>query len=68
MMKLIVLMSAALIIGYYVGRFPIWATWHGPVGAVLTVPLAIAVGIDPMLSLVGAGGLGSGFLVSRFAA
>lgn len=64
-MTYLALALVALWIGYVVGQQPHWATWHGPVGAVLVVPLAMFVGLDPVLSVVAPVCLGIGFLACR---
>lgn len=67
-MDYIVLGIVAVWIGHLVGQQTHWATWHGPTGSVLVVPIALALGLDPALSVVGSLCLGAGFLVARFAA
>lgn len=64
----IVLGLVAVWLGFLVGRQTRWAVWHGPVGAALVIPLAIAVGSDPLLSIVAPVCLGGGFLIARVAA
>ncbi len=55
----------AACIGYLVGQQARWALWHGPVGAVMVLPIAIALGFNPALSLIGPICLGAGFLTAR---
>ena len=64
-MTYVVLGLFAVWIGYLVGQQTHWAAWHGPVSAVLVVPLALALGLDPLLSAVGPVCLGSGFVLAR---
>lgn len=56
---------AAAWIGYLVGQQARWALWHGLVGAVMVVPIAIVLGFDPALSVIGPICLGAGFLTAR---
>lgn len=64
-MAYIALGAVAAWIGYLVGQQTHWATWHGPIGAVLVVPMALTLGFDPLLSVAGPICLGGGFLIAR---
>lgn len=55
----------AVWLGYLVGQQPRWSRWHGPVAAVIVVPLAMHLGFDPLLSLVGPPCLATGFMIAK---
>ncbi|MCC0008451.1 MAG: hypothetical protein H6876_10075 [Hyphomicrobiaceae bacterium] len=61
-------MIAALIalwLGIVIGRQKRWSRWHGPVGAVITVPIAMWLGFDAALAVLAPLALAIGFAVVR---
>ena len=55
----------AIFIGYRIGLQDCWDIWHGPVAALIVMPVAYLIGFDPTFSVVGSIGLGAGFLMAR---
>jgi len=55
----------ALWLGILVGRQKRWSHWHGPVGAVITVPIAMWLGFDAALAVLAPLVLAIGFAVGR---
>jgi len=55
----------AIFVGYRIGRQNRWDKWHGPVAALIVMPVALLSGFDMTLSFTTPLCLAVGFLTSR---